>query len=185
MLLLAFENREDITSIDDETSLVQQFPYESNDICVATNTERNDENIPVELHTSSQAACPSSCHLNKFGLPGSESMEHICDPSSTVPDQGLSSSPIALDSDQVSSDLLTELNNLFEHFGDNEGLMSLLLRHNNNHSETCNESCSGQQSNAGSIRFFAVVAFMLWVSRVRKRVMSFGDIQVQKRQRIG
>ncbi|XP_073159050.1 calmodulin-binding protein 60 C-like isoform X2 [Henckelia pumila] len=339
LLLLAFANREDITSVDDETSLVHQFPCESHDVGVSTDSVPNDE----YADTSSPAIGPCICPSNNFSLIGSERMQQICDPSLPVrdqgpssstsalgsnqalrdpslavpdqgpslspiplgsnevscdpslivpyqgpssslvplgsnqrlcdpslivpdlgpiyspidlgfypalscpsltlldqglmndpgsypalcdpfftvrdqgpspslfaigskhalcdaslsfPDQGPSSSVIALGScpascdpsltvpEQTSSDGLTDLNNLFERFGGNE-LISLFYHHNNNHSETCTESLSVQQSNAGSIRFFAAVGLTMWVSRVRKRVMGFCDFDVQKRQRIG
>lgn len=120
----------------------------------------------------------------------------LCDASLTRPDQEPSSSmitrgsyqascdPSLTVSEQASSDRLTDLNNLFEGFGDNE-LMSLFYHHNNNHSKTCTKSCSVRQSNAGSIRFFAAVGLTMWVSRVRKRVLGFCDFDVRKRQRIG
>ncbi|XP_073318189.1 uncharacterized protein [Primulina huaijiensis] len=226
LLFLAFENRKDITFVDDETSLVHQFPYESHDICIATDSVRNDAYATIEPDTSSPTIGPFMCPSSNFSLIRSERIQQIRDPSLPVPDQGPSSSPIALGSNQpfcgvtyqgpirspndlgfypscypsltvadqgpvyspthqALSDLLTNPNYLFEHLVDRESVVSLLFHHNNNHSETCVESCSVQQSNAGSIRFFAAVGLTMWVSRVRKRVMDFCDFNVQKRQRIG
>ncbi|XP_073038042.1 uncharacterized protein [Primulina eburnea] len=225
-LLLAFENRKDITFVDDETSLVHQFPYESHDICVATDSVRNDAYATIEPDTSSPTIGPFMCPSSNFSYIGSEKMQQIRDPSLPVPDQGPNSSPIALGSNQAFcaityqgpirspndlgfypschpsltvpdqgpvyspthqalSDMLTNPNYLFEHLVDRESVVSLFFHHDTNHSETCVESCSVQQSNAGSIRFFAVVGLTMWVSRVRKRVMDLCDFNVQKRQRIG
>ncbi|XP_073035095.1 uncharacterized protein [Primulina eburnea] len=99
LFLLALENRKDITSVDDETSLLQQFPYESCDICVATDSVRNDEYAPIEPDTG-----PSMCPSNKVSLIVSERMQQICDPSLPVPDQGPSSSTSALGYNQALGD---------------------------------------------------------------------------------
>ncbi|KZV39685.1 hypothetical protein F511_22710 [Dorcoceras hygrometricum] len=100
LLLLAFKNRKDITSIDDETSLVREFPCESHDIGADTDSVPNDEYAPIEPDTSSPTISPSMCPSNNFSLAGSERMPQICDPSLPVPDQAPSSSATALSSNQ-------------------------------------------------------------------------------------
>ncbi|KAI3454543.1 hypothetical protein Pfo_011206 [Paulownia fortunei] len=192
LLLSAFENRKDITSFHDETSLLHEFPYRSSDINAATNSSIQEGSRGCDLTisesingfdapepgTSSQSISPyiitsdypnNICH---FGSLGSTPMGQLCDPYLGVPNQ-------------ITSCQFSDLDPLLEHFGDNESLMSLCFPESNNLSETLRaESHSHQQSNAGSIHLVGAVAVMLWMVRARKRFMALGGIHVQKRQRI-
>ncbi|KAL2515716.1 calmodulin-binding protein 60 A-like [Forsythia ovata] len=166
LLASAFENRKAITLFEDETSLLHQFPCISND-SNATNSARLDSpddcnrsiigNIdrhdPTQPGTSSQGISPSVDRSNIFSY------------------LGLGESPIHS----------SNLDPYLEYYG-------LTLSNDVNLSETDHiESHYDQRSIAGSNRFVAVaaVAFMTrrLLFRIRERVASFGDSQVQKRQR--
>ncbi|KAL0356001.1 UNVERIFIED_CONTAM: hypothetical protein Sradi_4047000 [Sesamum radiatum] len=192
LLLSAFENRKDITSFNDETALLHQFPHRSSYVSAATHSSiedgLHDRHLtiseipngydPNEPGTSSPSITPSIRpydHPNTnhhFGSLGSTTMGQVHDPCLGVPNQ----SPCSPSSD---------LNHLLENFGDNESLWSLIFPERNNSPESLRaESHSRQQRNAGSIHLVRAVAIMLWMFRARKRVMALGGVHVQKRRRI-
>ncbi|GFQ03518.1 hypothetical protein PHJA_002495600 [Phtheirospermum japonicum] len=178
LLLSAFENPNDITSFDDENSLLRQFPLRPSHIDVATNSgsDGSDLIIPENIngHDSTEPG-PSSQSINPYhdGPTSPGQLYDDVDPYMVVPpDPTLS--PQFFDLDH----LLLEYG-----FGD-ETLRSLFLPETNNHLSENLLNSREHLGNAGRTNLIGVAAVMLRVVQASKRFLALGGVHVRKRQRI-
>ncbi|KAL3642471.1 hypothetical protein CASFOL_013286 [Castilleja foliolosa] len=166
LLLSAFENPNDITSLDDESYLLHRFPLRPSNIDTAPNSgfDGTDLIIPENINGhDSREPGPSSQSINLYhNGPTSPGQLYDGDPCAVFPPN------------QMLCPQFSDLDHLLqEHELDDETLRSLFLPETNNSHE--------HLGNAGRNNLIGVAVHVVQASM---RFLALGGIQVRKRRRI-